>query len=92
MSCAEMRVLLHGMLDHELDLADAVRVETHMQTCHHCTAEYRRQGGRLGPQFAGQSRDTALRTTFALGSSPQSGRKQTCCAGLHGGEERPRVG
>jgi anti-sigma factor RsiW len=33
MSCADMRVLLHGMLDHELDLADAVRVETHMQVC-----------------------------------------------------------
>ena len=44
MSCAEMRVLLHGMLDHELDLADVVRVETHMQTCQDCTAEYRRQG------------------------------------------------
>ena len=43
MSCAELRVLLHGVLDHELDLADAVRVETHMQTCHDCTAEYRRQ-------------------------------------------------
>jgi anti-sigma factor (TIGR02949 family) len=43
MSCAEMRVLLHGMLDRQLDLADAVRVETHMQTCHDCTAEYRRQ-------------------------------------------------
>ena len=44
MSCAGMRVLLHGMLDHELDLADVVRVETHMQTCQDCTAEYRRQG------------------------------------------------
>jgi anti-sigma factor (TIGR02949 family) len=44
MSCAEMRVLLHGMLDHELDLADAVRVETHMQACRGCTAGYRRQG------------------------------------------------
>src|SRR6266850_3058314 len=44
MSCAEMRVLLHGMLDHELDLADAVRVETHMQGCRDCTADYRRQG------------------------------------------------
>ena len=43
MSCAEMRVLLHGVLDHELDLADAVHVETHMQTCYGCTAEYRRQ-------------------------------------------------
>src|SRR5260370_29243394 len=44
MSCADMRVLLQGMLDHELDLADAVRVETHMQSCRDCTAEYRRQG------------------------------------------------
>src|SRR5271170_2978008 len=44
MSCAEMRVLLHGMLDHELDFANSVRVETHIQACHDCTAEYRRQG------------------------------------------------
>jgi len=44
MSCADMRVLLHGMLDHELDLADAVGVETHMQVCPDCTAEYRKQG------------------------------------------------
>ena|SRR5438128_8022716 len=44
MSCAEMRVLLHGMLDHELDLADSIRVETHMQACRDCTTEYRRQG------------------------------------------------
>src|SRR5258705_12516358 len=43
MSCTDMRVLLRGMLDHELDLADAVRVKTHMQTCRDCTAEYRRQ-------------------------------------------------
>ena len=43
MSCAEMRVLLHGMLDRQLDLAAAVRVEAHMQTCHDCTAEYRSQ-------------------------------------------------
>ena len=43
MSCADMRVLLHGMLDHELDLADAIRVKTHMQTCRDCTAEYRGQ-------------------------------------------------
>ena len=44
MSCADMRVLLQGMLDHELDLADAVCVETHMQVCPDCTAEYRKQG------------------------------------------------
>ena len=44
MSCADMRALLQGMLDHELDLADAVCVETHMQVCPDCTAEYRKQG------------------------------------------------
>ena len=91
MSCADMRVLLQGMLDHELDLADAVCVETHMQVCPDCTAEYRKQG-RLGRQFADQSRDTARRTTFARGSSPQSECKQTCRAGLRGGGERSPVG
>ena len=61
MSCAEMRVLLHGMLDHELDLADSIRVETHMQACRDCTAEYRRQGAlrtairRSDPRYRARS-------------------------------------
>jgi hypothetical protein len=90
MSCADMRVLLQAMLDHELDLADAARVEA---TCR-CAPTVRPSTGgkrRLGPQFADQSRDTARRTTFVRGSSPQSG-KQRCRAGLRGGGERSPVG
>jgi anti-sigma factor RsiW len=92
MSCAEMRVLLHGMLDRQLDLADAVRVETHMQTCHDCTAEYRRQEALRAAIRRPEPRYRALRTTFALGSPPQSGCKQTSCARFHGGEERSPAG
>jgi anti-sigma factor RsiW len=57
MSCAEISVLLHGMLDRQLGFADAVRVEMHMQACHGCTAEYRRQEAlraairRLEPRY-----------------------------------------
>jgi anti-sigma factor (TIGR02949 family) len=43
MSCAEMKVMLDGFLDRELGLADSVRVETHMQVCPDCTAEYGRK-------------------------------------------------
>jgi hypothetical protein len=91
MSCAKMRVLLHGMLDHELDLADSIRVETHMRPV--ATVRPSTGGrGRLELQFADQSRDTARRKTFVRGSSPQSGCKQTCRAGLHGRAERSPVG
>src|SRR5262249_48952306 len=43
MSCAEMTPLLHGMLDGELDAANAVQFERHLETCPACAAEYRRQ-------------------------------------------------
>ena len=43
MSCAEMTPLLHGMLDGELDAANAVQFERHIETCAACAAEYRRQ-------------------------------------------------
>src|SRR6516164_2150114 len=48
--------------------------------------------GRLGRQFADQSRDTARRTTFEPGSSPQSYCKQTGRARVRGGGERSPVG
>jgi anti-sigma factor (TIGR02949 family) len=91
MSCAEMRVLLHGMLDHELDLADAVRVETHMQACQDCTAEYRRQGAlraairRSEPRYRAPH-DLRVRVITAFSC------KQTRRAGLRGGGERSPVG
>lgn len=43
MSCAHMQALLHGSLDGEIDLVNAVRFEEHLKTCEACAAEYRRQ-------------------------------------------------
>src|SRR5262249_19310000 len=43
MSCADMAALLHGMLDGELDAANAVQFERHIASCEACAAEYRRQ-------------------------------------------------
>ena len=43
MSCADMAALLHGMLDGELDVVNAVQFERHIAGCDACAAEYRRQ-------------------------------------------------
>jgi anti-sigma factor RsiW len=43
MSCANMGVLLHGMLDGELDVVNATRFEEHIENCAACAAEFRRQ-------------------------------------------------
>jgi anti-sigma factor RsiW len=41
MKCEEAEVLLHALLDHELDAAHARVVETHVTNCKHCTAQLR---------------------------------------------------
>jgi anti-sigma factor (TIGR02949 family) len=43
MSCADMTVLLHGLLDGELDVVNAVRCEKHLENCPACAEEYRKQ-------------------------------------------------
>jgi anti-sigma factor RsiW len=43
MSCAETKILLHALLDNELDAGHARELETHMATCPGCTAELRVQ-------------------------------------------------
>jgi anti-sigma factor RsiW len=40
--CNEMKVLLHGHLDEELDAANAFHVEDHLRTCSACAGEYQR--------------------------------------------------
>jgi anti-sigma factor RsiW len=40
--CDDMKVLLHGHLDRELDAANAFRVEDHLRTCPACAGEYQR--------------------------------------------------
>jgi anti-sigma factor RsiW len=41
MSCAETRILLHALLDNELDAEHARDVESHLAHCPGCTAEFR---------------------------------------------------
>jgi anti-sigma factor RsiW len=44
MTCGKDKdVLLHAMLDGELDAANAVQFEEHLKTCSDCAAEYERQ-------------------------------------------------
>ena len=41
MSCAETEILLHALLDGELDVGHARDVETHLQGCPRCAAQFR---------------------------------------------------
>ena len=43
MSCPDKSVLLHGMLDGELDVVGALAFEAHLKECPACAAEYRQQ-------------------------------------------------
>ena len=40
--CADMKVLIHGHLDGELDAANSFEVEDHLRTCSACGGEYQR--------------------------------------------------
>ena len=41
MSCAETEILLHALLDGELDVGHAADVEAHLQGCPRCAAQFR---------------------------------------------------
>lgn len=41
MTCDEAKVLLHGLIDGELDMASARAVEAHVGVCQHCATELR---------------------------------------------------
>ena len=41
MTCAETEILLHALLDGELDVGHAADVETHLQGCPRCAAQFR---------------------------------------------------
>jgi anti-sigma factor RsiW len=40
--CSEHALLLHGLIDGELDAANSVKIEAHVKTCASCAAELRR--------------------------------------------------
>src|SRR4029077_10868293 len=44
MSCAETQILVHPLLDGELDVCHARDVETHVADCPLCTAQLRQYG------------------------------------------------
>jgi anti-sigma factor RsiW len=41
-ACPDKELLLHGLLDGELDAANTVALETHVNTCGQCAAEFKR--------------------------------------------------
>jgi anti-sigma factor RsiW len=44
-ACPDRTMMLHGLIDGELDAANAVEAETHLKTCEACNAEYLRLQG-----------------------------------------------
>jgi anti-sigma factor RsiW len=63
MTCSkETAILLHGLLDGELDAANAVQYEEHLMTCALCGAEYERQ----------KQMRTAIRTAGVAHKAPKS--------------------
>src|SRR4051812_45932953 len=39
-SCADMKLLMHGLIDGELDAANALKCDEHLAACGACAAEY----------------------------------------------------
>ena len=44
MTCDEAKILLHALLDNELDAGHAREVEAHIASCASCAAEFAAQG------------------------------------------------
>jgi len=76
MSCAETEILLHALLDGELDVGHARDVETHLQGCPRCAAQFRAHREMQQAMSAAQLRYTAptslrRRIEMMLPSAPQ---------------------
>ena len=59
MICAETEIMLHALLDGELDAGHALEVETHLATCPRCAAQLRAYRELQQAMPAGQLRLTA---------------------------------
>src|SRR4051794_27754005 len=68
--CADMKLLMHGLLDGELDAANALRCEEHLATCSHCAAEYE----------AFQALRQAIQTSNARYQAPDALRSRVMAA------------
>ena len=79
-SCAEVRSVMHGLLDGELDPANALRCEEHLTGCPECASEYR----------TFQALRHAIRTGDASHPAPEALRSRVLQA-LDAEAERPRL-
>ena len=61
-SCADREMLLHALLDNELDAANAAAIETHLRGCSDCAARFERLRA-----LHGGLRDEALRYKAPIG-------------------------
>ena len=76
MTCAETEILLHALLDGELDAGHARDVETHLEGCPRCAAQFRAHREMQQAMSAAQLRYTAptslrQRIERALPSAPK---------------------
>jgi anti-sigma factor RsiW len=87
MICAESEILLHALLDNELDAGNAREVETHLESCLNCAAQLRAYRELLQAMPAAQLRfaaptslrrriDTALPLPRAAHSAPKDARER----------------
>lgn len=67
MTCDEAEVLLHALLDNELDAGNSRDVEAHVANCTHCTAllrDYRAMKAAMGDAGLGFAAPASLRAKF----------------------------
>ena len=105
MTCAEAEILLHALLDGELDAGHAREVETHLETCPRCAAQLRRvsraaagHAGRAAALYGADEPAPAHRDGAAVGAPARLEpplRAEGLCHGLgtlgcDGGDPRRR--
>lgn len=73
-ACPDKEILLHGLLDAELDAANTAAIETHLKTCAGCAEEYRALQGlraRIATPEIAYRAPTALRQRIeAMAATP----------------------
>ena len=83
-SCADVRSVMHGLLDGELDPANALRCEEHLTGCPECASEYRSLPGapardpdrrRVAPRAGGPAVARASGARRGGGAPPSPGRR-----------------
>jgi anti-sigma factor RsiW len=77
MNCDEASVLLHALIDRELDAGHAREVEEHLATCEKCAAEFRQfsdMRNRLGTMNLGVAAPASLRGRIEDALPPTSAR------------------